>query len=100
MLVMPRPPPTGGYDSIYEAAQMGKCVNTLKPIPENVQVYEAMYQEYVKLHDYGRGETTSCSFENNAQRNPREKLGNLIASIGTSCSRFFTNKSLLPIFKA
>lgn len=49
----------GGYDSIYEAAQkMGKMrKHAFKPIPENVQVYEAMYQEYVKLHDYfGRGE--------------------------------------------
>ncbi|MNC51504.1 Ribulokinase [compost metagenome] len=28
-----------------------------KPIPENVAVYEKLYQEYSRLHDYfGRGE--------------------------------------------
>ncbi|WP_156337086.1 hypothetical protein [Paenibacillus dakarensis] len=30
---------------------------TFKPIPENVKVYETLYQEYSKLHDYfGHGE--------------------------------------------
>ncbi|MNI68285.1 Ribulokinase [compost metagenome] len=30
---------------------------TFKPIPANVEVYDRLYQEYSKLHDYfGRGE--------------------------------------------
>ncbi|MCY9662109.1 ribulokinase [Paenibacillus chondroitinus] len=49
----------GGYDSIVDAAQKMARVrkDTFKPIPENVAVYEKLYQEYSKLHDYfGRGE--------------------------------------------
>jgi L-ribulokinase len=49
----------GGYDSIVEAAQRMARVReeTFKPIAENVAVYEELYQEYSKLHDYfGRGE--------------------------------------------
>lgn len=49
----------GGYDSILEAAkQMAKVKEeSFKPIPENVAVYETIYEEYVKLHDYfGKGE--------------------------------------------
>ncbi|OXM84420.1 ribulokinase [Paenibacillus rigui] len=49
----------GGYDSIVEAAKKMARVRkeTYKPIPENVAVYERLYQEYSKLHDYfGRGE--------------------------------------------
>ncbi|MEC0265849.1 ribulokinase [Paenibacillus anseongense] len=49
----------GGYDSIVDAAQKMARVrkDTFKPIPENVVVYEKLYQEYSKLHDYfGRGE--------------------------------------------
>ena len=49
----------GGYDSIVDAAkQMAKVrEETFKPIAENVAVYEQLYQEYTKLHDYfGRGE--------------------------------------------
>jgi len=48
----------GGYDSIVEAAQkMARLKKeTFKPIPENRQVYERLYQEYVTLYDYfGRG---------------------------------------------
>ncbi|AEI40058.1 ribulokinase [Paenibacillus mucilaginosus] len=48
----------GGYDSIVEAA--GKMARvreeTFQPIPENVAVYEKLYEEYSRLHDYfGRG---------------------------------------------
>lgn len=48
----------GGYDSIIDAA--GKMARvkeeTFKPIPEHVVVYEQLYREYSKLHDYfGRG---------------------------------------------
>ena len=49
----------GGYDSIYEAA---KKMAFLKdemyiPIPENQKVYDMLYSEYIRLHDYfGRGE--------------------------------------------
>lgn len=49
----------GGYDTIVEAAKrMGRVKEeTYRPIPENVAVYEKLYQEYSKLHDYfGRGE--------------------------------------------
>ncbi|MEI7026940.1 ribulokinase [Paenibacillus sp. y28] len=48
----------GGYDSIVDAAQKMARVReeTFKPIPENVAVYEKLYQEYTSLHDYfGRG---------------------------------------------
>lgn len=49
----------GGYDTITEAAKkMGRVrEGSFKPIPENVAVYEKLYQEYSRLHDYfGRGE--------------------------------------------
>lgn len=48
----------GGYDSIFEAAEnMSRLKDyTFKPILENVKVYEKLYKEYEKLHDYfGRG---------------------------------------------
>jgi L-ribulokinase len=48
----------GGYDSIVDAALKMARVRkeTYKPIPENVAVYEKLYQEYTRLHDYfGRG---------------------------------------------
>jgi L-ribulokinase len=49
----------GGYDSIFEAVpHMARLKEeTFKPIPEHVPIYEALYAEYVRLHDYfGRGE--------------------------------------------
>jgi L-ribulokinase len=49
----------GGYDSIVDAARKMARVReeTYKPIPENVEVYEKLYLEYSKLHDYfGRGQ--------------------------------------------
>jgi L-ribulokinase len=49
----------GGYDSIVDAALKMARVRkeTYKPIPENVAVYEKLYQEYTLLHDYfGRGD--------------------------------------------
>lgn len=49
----------GGYDSIIDAAEKMARVKeeTFKPIPEHVEVYEQLYQEYSKLHDYfGRSE--------------------------------------------
>ena len=49
----------GGYDSIIDAAEKMARVKeeTFKPIPEHVEVYERLYQEYSKSHDYfGRGE--------------------------------------------
>ena len=48
----------GGYDDIFTAAKaMGSLKDTVYyPIPENVAVYEKIYQEYTRLHDYfGRG---------------------------------------------
>lgn len=49
----------GGYDSIIDAAEKMARVKeeTFKPIPEHVELYEQLYQEYSKLYDYfGRGE--------------------------------------------
>lgn len=49
----------GGYDSVVDAAKvMGRVKEEYyKPVPENVKVYEKLYKEYKKLHDYfGRGE--------------------------------------------
>ncbi len=49
----------GGYDSVEAAAHaMGGTSSTVyHPIPENVRIYEDLYAEYLKLHDYfGRGE--------------------------------------------
>jgi L-ribulokinase len=48
----------GGYATIVEAAQKMARVRdeTFKPIPGNVAVYDKLYAEYSKLHDYfGRG---------------------------------------------
>ncbi|MEF9972772.1 MAG: ribulokinase [Clostridia bacterium] len=49
----------GGYDSIVDAAkEMGGVLDVVyKPIAENQRVYEKLYQQYARLHDYfGRGE--------------------------------------------
>jgi L-ribulokinase len=49
----------GGYDSIYAAAQTMAHLKTetFTPIPEHQVVYEKLYAEYLRLHDYfGRGE--------------------------------------------
>ena len=50
---------SGGYDSIYEAALvMGKLSQEIcKPDREAMAVYDELYAEYIRLHDYfGRGE--------------------------------------------
>ncbi|WP_112182343.1 MULTISPECIES: ribulokinase [Paraliobacillus] len=49
----------GGYKSAVEAAEKMARIkeDVIVPIPENVVIYDKLYQEYVKLHDYfGRGE--------------------------------------------
>lgn len=49
----------GGYDSIQEAAmKMARLKDmTYKPIPWNVEIYNLLYEEYKRLHDYfGLGE--------------------------------------------
>jgi L-ribulokinase len=49
----------GGYDSIYDAALTMAHLKeeSYKPIPESQQVYESLFAEYLKLHNYfGRGE--------------------------------------------
>lgn len=49
----------GGYDSVVDAAKvMGRVKDIVyRPIPENVKIYDQLYAEYKKLHDYfGRGE--------------------------------------------
>lgn len=48
----------GGYRNIVEAAQKMARVQekTYRPIPENVKIYDQLFAEYTKLHDYfGRG---------------------------------------------
>ena len=49
----------GGYDSIFEAAKhMARLQNVAyKPIPAHKAVYDQLFAEYAKLHDYfGRGD--------------------------------------------
>lgn len=49
----------GGYDTVVEAAEYMAHLKkeTFKPIPKNVKVYDKLFAEYKKLHDYfGRGE--------------------------------------------
>jgi len=49
----------GGYDSIYKSAQKMAHLKdeSFRPIPGNQQVYEKLFAEYLRLHDYfGRGE--------------------------------------------
>ncbi|RDW20696.1 ribulokinase [Oceanobacillus chungangensis] len=49
----------GGYDNIVEASRKMSRVKeeVIKPIPDNVAIYEKIYQEYSILHDYfGRGD--------------------------------------------
>jgi L-ribulokinase len=49
----------GGYDSIFEAAKyMAQLKSTVyKPIPAHSKVYDKLFAEYLRLHDYfGRGE--------------------------------------------
>jgi L-ribulokinase len=49
----------GGYESIFEAARyMARLKDEVyKPIPANQKVYDQLFAEYIRLHDYfGRGE--------------------------------------------
>ncbi len=49
----------GGYDSIFEAAKEMAHLKAeiYRPIPEHQAVYDRLYREYVRLHNYfGRGE--------------------------------------------
>ncbi len=49
----------GGYDSIFEAAEhMARLQDVVyRPNPTHKAVYDQLYAEYLKLHDYfGRGE--------------------------------------------
>lgn len=43
----------GGYNSLQEAAMFMARVKeeTVKPIPENVKIYEDLYNQYKRLHD-------------------------------------------------
>jgi L-ribulokinase len=48
----------GGHDSIVEAARLMARLReaVVHPIPENREIYNRLYREYVTLHDYfGRG---------------------------------------------
>ncbi len=49
----------GGYDDIGEASRKMAHLqkNVYRPLPDNVEIYNKLYSEYEKLHDYfGRGE--------------------------------------------
>ena len=49
----------GGYDFIYDATpKMARLKDeAYLPKPENKQIYDRLYAEYLRLHDYfGRGE--------------------------------------------
>ena len=49
----------GGYDTIFEAAQhMARLRDDVyQPIPAHQKIYDRLFAEYVRLHDYfGRGE--------------------------------------------
>ena len=48
----------GGYATLSEAMNhmVSACDKVYHPIPENVAVYDRLFAEYMKLHDYfGRG---------------------------------------------
>ena len=52
-------PAEGGYDTIFEAAKHMAHLQDVsyRPVPEHHAVYDQLYTEYVRLHDYfGRGE--------------------------------------------
>jgi L-ribulokinase len=49
----------GGYDTIFEAAKTMAQLKSIvyKPIPAHSSVYDKLFAEYIRLHDYfGRGE--------------------------------------------
>jgi L-ribulokinase len=50
---------TGGYDTIFDAVKQmaGLKKEMYQPITENQKIYDRLYTEYLRLHDYfGRGE--------------------------------------------
>ncbi|QTN01039.1 ribulokinase [Sediminibacillus dalangtanensis] len=68
----------GGYDSIVEAAEkMGRVQDTvIEPIPENVEMYEQLYKEYSRLHDYyGRGDNDVMKHLKKLKASAREESG-------------------------
>ena len=49
----------GGYDTIFDAVKhmAGLKKEMYRPISENQKIYDRLYSEYLRLHDYfGRGE--------------------------------------------
>lgn len=44
----------GGWDDIFEAscAMSKEAAEVYKPIPENAAIYDALYEDFSKLHDY------------------------------------------------
>ena len=65
----------GGYDTILEAAKyMARLTDrSYQPIPKNQMIYEQLYLEYVRLHDYfGRGENNVMK----TLRRIRDEVGN------------------------
>ncbi|MEI8200839.1 MAG: ribulokinase [Eubacteriales bacterium] len=62
----------GGYAKLEDAAKKmgGVREKTYKPIPENVLIYDRIYTEYKRLHDYfGRGENNVMERLKNIQNN-------------------------------
>ncbi len=67
----------GGYDSILEAAQyMARLKDEVfRPIPENAQVYDKLFTEYLRLHDYfGRGENNVMKTLKHIRDEVRDKV--------------------------
>lgn len=62
----------GGFDDIFEAANTMSRLKeeSFKPIPENVAIYEKLFVEFEKLHDYfGRGENDVMKVLKNIKKN-------------------------------
>jgi L-ribulokinase len=70
----------GGYASIEDAAHAMARLKDLvyEPNPENAAVYDVLYREYTRLHDYfGRG-------ENNVMKTLRRLRAQAVETNGAS----------------
>lgn len=67
----------GGFNSIENAAKLMAKVHedTIKPIPENVEKYNQLYQYYLQLHDYfGKNHSTLMHGLKNLKSKSYEQL--------------------------
>jgi L-ribulokinase len=68
----------GGYPDIATAAQHmgGLRTETYRPIPEHVEVYDHLYEEYKTLYDYfGRGHNDVMKRLRDLRRQARRSRG-------------------------